>query len=489
MKASDMYDPFEAFRQVGEQIDEIIGNSHIVIETICRLWNLHNQAADLGRKRVLEKVSPESFQLDDAGVDKFREAIRVGGKEAIGKMVLSDPATLLSLCRRFGTTDLRAYKKVLDERTLKRHGEDLPVVAEMYANICRGLVPLLEERVKVLALKKEIESYGISSNGEGLGITTPTFGMDVPPKQFLGGWGSAFCRMIAVADLLQQEAVARGVAQQKLSIAKVTEDVFSQLTSRVVALSPGRPGNPTLTVEEEAKIAVGIAHDWVSCGMPLLQPTHKLAASLMATTVPKEHVPDVVVPWPTFFVEIPDGLLPALGATLAYVGLVPYGGKPTVCVFTKHHARATLFGLDSLADLSDYMPFKSTERDEEAERVMKLLGRLLLGCMIELDSDEHKKRVSRGPNASATDSLHRGGKIPSSWVFQIKRDVKVDVRAFVRDYVEKGGKSLSVQCLVRGHRKRQPYGPKGSLRKWIHVEPYWKGPEDAPVALRSHKLD
>ena len=25
-------------------------------------------------------------------------------------------------------------------------------------------------------------------------------------------------------------------------------------------------------------------------------------------------------------------------------------------------------------------------------------------------------------------------------------------------------------------------------RRWIHVEPYWRGPEDAPIALRSHKL-
>jgi hypothetical protein len=26
------------------------------------------------------------------------------------------------------------------------------------------------------------------------------------------------------------------------------------------------------------------------------------------------------------------------------------------------------------------------------------------------------------------------------------------------------------------------------LRKWIHVEPYWRGPVDGPVAVKSHKI-
>jgi len=68
--------------------------------------------------------------------------------------------------------------------------------------------------------------------------------------------------------------------------------------------------------------------------------------------------------------------------------------------------------------------------------------------------------------------------------------VKHDFRDRVRDYVE--GKSHSapnVQVLVSGHHKMQPHGPGNSLRKLIWREPFWRGPEDAPIAIRPHKLD
>lgn len=57
------------------------------------------------------------------------------------------------------------------------------------------------------------------------------------------------------------------------------------------------------------------------------------------------------------------------------------------------------------------------------------------------------------------------------------------------DYVagRRGGK-LSTQHMVRGHYKMQRHGEGGAQRKWIHVEPYWRGDENAPIAVRSHVL-
>ena len=46
----------------------------------------------------------------------------------------------------------------------------------------------------------------------------------------------------------------------------------------------------------------------------------------------------------------------------------------------------------------------------------------------------------------------------------------------------------SVQTLVRGHWKHQPHGKGRSERKYIFVEPYWRGPEDAPITVRPHAL-
>jgi hypothetical protein len=45
------------------------------------------------------------------------------------------------------------------------------------------------------------------------------------------------------------------------------------------------------------------------------------------------------------------------------------------------------------------------------------------------------------------------------------------------------GWTQSVRTLVRGHWRRQPYGPENSLTKVIWIRPFWRGPEDAPVSI------
>jgi hypothetical protein len=141
-----------------------------------------------------------------------------------------------------------------------------------------------------------------------------------------------------------------------------------------------------------------------------------------------------------------------------------------------------------LVDLREHGESVVGVDDDRERRMLSVLGRLVLGAMIELDDPAHKGRVARGAPHGATGAKHRSGAVPSSWVFQIQREVKVDARPYVREYVEAGSRSLKVQSFVRGHMKRQRHGPQGSLRKWIHIQPYWKGPEDAPVALRVHKV-
>jgi hypothetical protein len=50
------------------------------------------------------------------------------------------------------------------------------------------------------------------------------------------------------------------------------------------------------------------------------------------------------------------------------------------------------------------------------------------------------------------------------------------------DRLDPGPKrQLTVRFMVRGHWKRQAYGPARSLRKTIYVAPFLKGPDDAPL--------
>jgi hypothetical protein len=69
------------------------------------------------------------------------------------------------------------------------------------------------------------------------------------------------------------------------------------------------------------------------------------------------------------------------------------------------------------------------------------------------------------------------------------REVKIDCRAAIASYIAGQRRaSPSVQTLVRGHFKRAAHGPGRTERRWVQVEPYWRGPEDAPIALRPHRL-
>lgn len=44
------------------------------------------------------------------------------------------------------------------------------------------------------------------------------------------------------------------------------------------------------------------------------------------------------------------------------------------------------------------------------------------------------------------------------------------------------------QSCVRGHYKRQVIGVGRSGRKVIWIEPYWRGPEGAPLLVRPYEF-
>ena len=245
---------------------------------------------------------------------------------------------------------------------------------------------------------------------------------------------------------------------------------------------------------------------WSACAFPQVTITHKLAASLMATDVPAELLPDVPLPWPAFLLVPPDGLLEIDGQPLRAICLIDghahMTGLPWLRaggLLSDHRFSLYAFGssrvwhgsADSLGELLTEP--RAGSRSGGAGtliegRVAHMIGRLLVGALVELDAAEHRAAVQRGAPAP---KIAKGREPePRAWVFELRRDVRVDVRAYVRDYIAGtgSGHAPSVQVLVRGHRKRQVCGKGRADRRWIHVEPYWRGPEDAPIALRSHKL-
>ena len=66
----------------------------------------------------------------------------------------------------------------------------------------------------------------------------------------------------------------------------------------------------------------------------------------------------------------------------------------------------------------------------------------------------------------------------------------VDCRPAIRSYLSDSSRKLTPQVrrLVRGHWRRVAHGPQAALRRFQHIAPYWKGPEEAEVFGSEYKI-
>lgn len=258
---------------------------------------------------------------------------------------------------------------------------------------------------------------------------------------------------------------------------------------RMLALEAAARASLAANVPEPmSRLGPAFALAWAENGFATIEPSHRLAASLMATSIPQEHVDEFVrMPWRCFGFHVPNGLL---GEQPAFA-LVLHSRDGQYQMLSIHE-REFHYGVEkSIADWNikivrnEVNDNTFTPQDmRRANREIELMGRLFLGICAEMSAHRPSGDITSG--GIARDAKNR----PIPHTFKLIRDVKVDARRAVRDYAEgRSGRGPSVQVLVRGHWKAQAFGPGLAERKIIHVEPYWRGPEDAPVAIRAHKLD
>lgn len=242
------------------------------------------------------------------------------------------------------------------------------------------------------------------------------------------------------------------------------------------------------------------AVEWARCGLPQIALGHKLAASLMSTSMSREAIEDLAPPWPAFAVLLPSPLL---------FGNAPGGARNEIRSAHAYWFDGALrvlatdeygntFSTDALPqgewceDLEvDAMTYRfptMAKLDDEDGRMLHVLGRLVLGVAAELSSPEERRKLQVSRARHAERGAGRASAEPQAWTYVLGRAVKVDARASVVEYVERGGRAPRVQSLVRGHWKRQVHGAGRAARKWIHVEPYWRGPEDAPIVVSPRRL-
>lgn len=226
---------------------------------------------------------------------------------------------------------------------------------------------------------------------------------------------------------------------------------------------------------------------WAENGFPCLEPSQVLAASMMATTVSKDAVQDLELPWRCFGAIVPAGTIENTPILMLFLRRY-YDGL--FAMWTIHNAHVSFSMEKSLAEYADLKFSNNFDANiqslsEIEVRKSTLLGRFIVGLCIEMEGKSAVRPIQR---KGYTRRAQRDPK-PTAWIYRLARPINVDVREAIRNYADGvSNKKLNVQCLVAGHYKLQPYGDGRLLRKRIHVEPYWRGPEDAPIAVRSHKL-
>jgi hypothetical protein len=130
------------------------------------------------------------------------------------------------------------------------------------------------------------------------------------------------------------------------------------------------------------------------------------------------------------------------------------------------------------------------EQMDHDARLYDLIGRLILNTCLAMSDPDNIRQVGSSHKRYAAREDRRQGP-PEQRVFQVGKPIQLDCREAVRRFLgqKRAGAKLSVQVLVRGHWKNQPYGPKHTLRRRQWIEPYWKGDSEAPIPVRPHVME
>jgi len=268
---------------------------------------------------------------------------------------------------------------------------------------------------------------------------------------------------------------------------------------------------------------------WHQGGVPRIRLSHGLAAQLALTDPNGIDVAEVRLPFPNFAIELPhpNGPLVIQGAGESRQQDVPslyitswaesddmdfeslqqkdddlrgwfskladsksrcQWNKPRVHVMLKARGGIGVFGgmwLDRPIDL-DLEAGGLLPLDECSKRATMMALRIIVNLALWLKAhDLGDTMSSAGRTVNHEHGLH-------SLFFEFGNEVKLDrsLRDAARAFCSSGQAhekwTLEKRFIVRGHWKRQSFGEGRTQRRLIFVEPYWKGPANAPVLSRTY---
>lgn len=210
-------------------------------------------------------------------------------------------------------------------------------------------------------------------------------------------------------------------------------------------------------------------HAWREASYARLEIGHKLAAALCLTDVPDEL--EVRAPWGAWSLVLPDGLLPTTPGE-------------------RRAARLWLMGMDVLfVVLEDGYVAERLGDVAAVGRLGATLSNLIRGACLALSNPEAARKQSHRAQGSKASRGRHGPPELEQARYMLSAPVKIDLREHLHAALTgRKGASPTVQFLVRGHWRQQAHGPGHKLRRAQWIEPFWKGPEEARVLLRQHKV-
>lgn len=265
------------------------------------------------------------------------------------------------------------------------------------------------------------------------------------------------------------------------------------------------PAAEALLLTPEGQLQFVTMYRWAKEAYPQIELGHKFLAALLTTAVPKDLLDMVVPPWRCFCITLPDmiqvfnpecGADPVRRLYVLYEDDAPEGRHWSYWCLSANGITSWRYGMttqnlipqkgDEMWLDKDPLLLEQTDLDE---RAYQLFGTLIINLCLAMTNAENVKKA--GPGHKVWDKAKSEGRRPgepTTRLFQVGSPVKHDFRACVADYMAGNGNKLTVQSRVCGHYKAQPFGPKLASRKVIWVQPYWRGPEDAPIIVRPHKV-
>lgn len=315
-------------------------------------------------------------------------------------------------------------------------------------------------------------------------------------------------------------AVAHDIWRKTYGSGGGEAEAMVQIAKGVEAMQDGNAEDMRAT--DTARLVFAV--QWIHSACVTLTTNHKFAAALCASTSREESVlEDLTLPAKAFRVLVPNGILAndrfnlefsqinvcvlengqalfhleGLGAVIRKPGSPDAGSRRLASLPVFFTARP---GQNPIAELladrdDDEQAFIVSQMAEEQQtpseletrkRMHVLARRLVAGLLLTFTHTTNWQERNRGSRQTGQAS---GREPPKHRNIFIGRPMSLDARPALQAYL--GGSRRappSVQTLVRGHHKRQVIGVARSGRKVIWVEPYWRGPETAPIMTRPYRV-